>query len=89
MLGQQFDRNMDKLLVQKTDDQSGFAGHCRMSRVAGKEVAQNRVLGIGGAAADEVARIEVPHHNGDLFRLEVGLDSFSQKKPDVLEFDIA
>ena len=89
MLGQQLDRNVDELFVHEADDESGLAGHRRMNRMTRKEVAQNRVLRIGRAAADEIARIELPHHNGDLFRLEVGFDPFSQKEPDVLEFDIA
>ncbi len=70
-------------------DQAGLAGHCRVDGVPCDEVAEDRVLGVGGAASNLVARIEIMQRHPDALRLEMRLDLLTQKDADVLEFDVA
>ena len=67
---QQLDGNVDEPLVQKSDYQPGLARHGGVHRVAREEIAEQRILAVGGAAAHLVARIKIAQHDGDLLRSE-------------------
>ena len=86
---QEFNRHVDELVMQISDHQASLAGHSGVGGMTREEIAEDGVLGIGRAAADEVARIKIAHDQRDLFRLEIRLDALTQKQADVLELAVA
>ena len=61
---------MDEALVEKADDQAGLASHGGVDGIAGERSQTKGVLAIRGAAPDLVARVEIPHDDGDPLRME-------------------
>ncbi len=86
---QQFDRYMNKEVMQQADHQTGLAGHRGVDGVAGEEIAENRVLGVRRDAADQVAGIEIAQRRRNALRLKVMLNALAQERADVLELDVA
>lgn len=62
---QQLDRHVDEDIVQEADDQTGLAGHGGVHGVAGEEIAENGVLGVGRDASNQVARVEIAQRDRD------------------------
>ena len=79
------DRHVHELAVEETDHQAGAAGHGGMHGVAAHPVAEQRVLGVGGTAADLIARIEVAHDHLDPAGFEVRVDGVAQELADVAQ----
>ena len=80
---------MNEPVMQIADDQPGFSRHGGMHSVAREKITQDRVLGVGRAAADKVARVEIPHDQGNFGGLKVRLNLLAQERSDVLEPDVA
>ena len=88
-VGEQFDRDVNEALVQKTDHDAGLAGHRGVDGVAREEIAEQRVLAVRRAAAHLIARVEVAHHDRDAFRFEERFDLLAQERTDVLQLHVA
>ena len=71
MRAEEFDRDVDETLVQKTDHDAGLASHRRVHRMTSKQIAEKRVFAVRGAAAHLVARIEVTRDDRDAFGFEI------------------
>jgi hypothetical protein len=70
---------MNKHTVQVSDYQSGFSGHGCMYRIAGKQIAQNRILSICRAAPQDVTGIKVTKDDRNVFGFEMTFDFFTQE----------
>src|SRR5580704_6486791 len=88
MGGQEFNRDVDEALVQKSNDNASLAGHCGVDSVAREQIAEQCVLTVRRAAADLVTRVEVTHDDGNAFAFEERLDLLAQKWTYVPEPDI-
>ena len=74
------DGDMDKRIVQKSDNQTGFAGHGGVHSVARIEITEDRISSISGAAPNQVARVEIPHDYRNALLFKVGLDSLAEEQ---------
>ena len=75
--------------MQKSDDQTCFASHGRVNRVARIEITEDRISGIRSAAPNQVARFEIAHDYRNALISKVGLDSLAEKQADVSKPDVA
>ena len=77
MRAKKLDRDVDKTLVQKSDDHACPTRHRGMDRVAGKEIAKERILTVRRPASHLITRIEVTKDNGNVFGLEIRFDALA------------
>lgn len=80
---------MDEAIVEKSDDETGLAGHGGVDCVACETVAENSVLGIGHLTADDVAGVDVPNVDGCLTRGKVLAEAVTKEDADVGVEDVA
>ena len=81
-----FDWQMDKMVIEETDEQAGLSGHSGVDGVRAESFTINCIIRISGSAADDVTGVNV--FNGDLdfsFHEVIG-DFILQKSADVGQF---
>ena len=88
MRGEEFDRDVDKLLVVESNDDASLARHRSVDGVPREEVAKNRVLAIRCTATDFITRIEITQRDRNTFGFEICLNFFAQKEANVFEFTL-
>ena len=89
MRGEEFDRDVDELLVVESNDDASLARHRSVDGVPREEVAKNRVLAIRCTATDFITRMEITQRDRNAFGFEIRLNFFAQKEANVFEFDVA
>src|SRR5262245_12647553 len=85
---QEFDRDMNEAVVQEPDHQAGLPGHGGMGSMPRELIAKNRVFSIVRTAPDDVARVKVAHHEGNVPCLEPLFDLLVQEHADVTQLDV-
>src|SRR5215510_4388937 len=86
---QEFDRDMNETVVQEPDHQAGLPGHGGMGCMPRELIAKNRVFSIVRTASNDVARVKVAHHEGNLPRPKPLVDPPLQELPDVTQLDVS
>src|SRR5215467_2121330 len=86
---QQLDRDMNEVIVQKSDYQAGSAGHGGMGSIARKPIAKNCVFSIVWTAANDITRVEIPHHQRNSPPGKPFFDLVAQKQTDIAQPDVA
>jgi hypothetical protein len=74
---------MNEMIVNQADEHTGLAGHSGVDGVAAETLAVNRIVGIGGRGANDIAGVDVTDGHLDVFGFEIIGDFIFQKDADV------
>jgi hypothetical protein len=77
MRAKKLDRDVDKTLMQKSDDHTRPTRHRGVDRVACKEIAKERIFAIRRPASHLITRIEITKNNWNVFALKIRFDALA------------
>ena len=80
---------MNEAVMQESDYQASLPGHAGMGSMPRELIAKNRVYSIVWTAPDDVTRVKVAHHEGNVSRLKPLFDLLVQEHPDVAQPDVS